>query len=139
MEILGETFLDNQGAQKNADIFFHAEKFIGIYFSANWASACQEFDPMLVDFYNKVNKTRKKIEIVYVTSDEDPNQFNSQLSSFPWVSIPFNDTRVMELKGMYAISAVPVLVIIRKDGTVVTTNGRNDIYAMEDEAIDHWI
>jgi len=40
MEILGETFLDNQGAQKNADIFFHAEKFIGIYFSANWASAC---------------------------------------------------------------------------------------------------
>jgi len=45
----------------------------------------------------------------------------------------------MELKGMYAISAVPVLVIIRKDGTVVTTNGRNDIYAMEDEAIDHWI
>ena len=44
----------------------------------------------------------------------------------------------MELKQMYAITAVPVLVIIRKDGMVVTTNGRNDIYELEDEAIDHW-
>ena len=45
----------------------------------------------------------------------------------------------MELKGMYAVTAVPVLVIIRKDGTVCTTNGRNDIYSMEEEAIDHWL
>ena len=44
----------------------------------------------------------------------------------------------MELKEMYNITAVPVLVILRKDGTVVTTNGRNDIYALEDKAIDHW-
>ena len=39
---------------------------------------------------------------------------------------------------MYAITAVPVLVIIRKDGTVITTNARNDIYSFEEEAIDHW-
>ena len=44
----------------------------------------------------------------------------------------------MELKSMYAITAVPILVIIRKDGTVVTTNARNDIYSMEEEAINHW-
>jgi len=45
----------------------------------------------------------------------------------------------MDLKQMYAITAIPVLVIIRKDGTVVTTNGRNDIYALDDEAINHWM
>lgn len=55
------------------------------------------------------------------------------------MSIPFGDQRVMELKSMYSITAVPVLVILRKDGTVVTTNARNDIYAMDEEAFDHWI
>jgi hypothetical protein len=45
----------------------------------------------------------------------------------------------MELKQMYAVTAIPVLVILRKDGTVVTTNGRNDIYALENDALDHWL
>ena len=138
IDILGENFLDRQGAPKYADIFFHVTKFVGIYFSANWASPCQEFDPMLVDFYEKVNAMTKQIEIIYVSSDEDPNQFNNQLQRFPFVSIPFNDPRLMELKAMYAITAVPVLVIIRKDGTVVTTNARNDIYAFDEDAIKHW-
>ena len=93
---------------------------------------------MLVEFYKAANKNNKKIEIIYVNSDEDPNQFNSQLSNFPWLAIPYNDSRVMELKSMYAITGVPVLVIIRKDGTVVTTNARADIYSMENDAIDHW-
>ena len=138
MDILGEEFIDNSGNRKYADTFFHVEKFIGIYFSASWAAPCQEFDPMLVDFYRKINIVNKKLEIVYVNSDEDPNQFNSQLGKFPWLAIPFNDSRVMELKAMYAVTAVPILVIIRKDGTVVTTNARNDIYAMGDKAINHW-
>jgi len=94
---------------------------------------------MLLDFYRNANKINKKIEIIYVNSDEDPGQFNSVISSVPWLAIPFNDSRVMELKQMYAITAIPVLVIIRKDGTVVTTNGRNDIYALENDALEHWI
>ena len=94
---------------------------------------------MLIDFYKKVNMINKKIEIIYVNSDEDPGQFNNAISQTPWLAIPFNDSRVMELKQFYAITAVPVLVIIRKDGTIVTTNGRNDIYAMEEDAIQHWL
>ena len=40
MDILGEEFIDSTGARKYADIFFHVEKFIGIYFSASWAAPC---------------------------------------------------------------------------------------------------
>ena len=73
-----------------------------------------------------------------MNSDEDHGSFNTLISSFPWLSVPYGDPRVMDLKSMYAVTAVPILVIIRKDGTVVTTNGRNDIYALEDDAINHW-
>ena len=72
IDILGEEFIDGAGVRKYADSFFHVEKFVGIYFGASWAAPCQEFDPMLVDFYRKVNVINKKIEIVYVNSDEDP-------------------------------------------------------------------
>ena len=139
IDIFGEEFIDGFGSKKYADVFLHVEKYIGIYFGASWAAPAQEFDPMLLDFYRNANKINKKIEIIYVNSDEDPGQFNSVISSVPWLAIPFNDSRVMELKQMYAITAIPVLVIIRKDGTVVTTNGRNDIYALENDALDHWI
>ena len=73
MDILGEEFIDSNGNRKYADTFFHVEKFIGIYFSASWAAPCQEFDPMLIDFYKRINMINKKLEIVYVNSDEDPN------------------------------------------------------------------
>ena len=138
IDILGESYLDRNGASKYSDVFFPVQRFVGIYFGACWAAPCQEFDPMLVEFYNKVNQVNKQIEIIYVSSDEDASQFNAMLSKFPFLSIPYNDARLMELKAMYAITAVPVLVIIRKDGTVVTTNGRNDIYQFEEDAIDHW-
>ena len=55
------------------------------------------------------------------------------------MAIPYGDSRVMEVKQFYAVTAVPVLVVLRKDGTLVTTNGRNDIYALEEEAIKHWL
>jgi hypothetical protein len=61
------------------------------------------------------------------------------IQGVPWLSIPFNDSRVMDLKAMYAITHIPILVIIRKNGTVVTTNGRNDIYQFEEDTINHWI
>lgn len=98
MDILGDEFIDNTGAKRYADVFFQVEKFIGLYFGASWAAPCQEFDPMLVDFYQKVNQITKKIEIIYVNSDEDPASFHALVSEIPWLAIPFNDSRVMELK-----------------------------------------
>ena len=98
IDILGEEFIDAHNVTVYADRFFHIEKFVGLYFGASWAAPCQEFDPMLIDFYKKLNAKNKKIEIIYVNSDEDPGQFNNAISETPWLAIPFNDSRVMELK-----------------------------------------
>ncbi len=98
MDILGEEFIDCNNQTRFADVFLHTEKFIGVYFGASWAAPCQEFDPILIDFYDKVNRISKKMEIVYVNSDEDVAQFYDSIASTPWLSIPFGDSRVMELK-----------------------------------------
>jgi hypothetical protein len=72
IDIFGEEFIDASGSKKYADIFLHVEKYIGIYFGASWAAPAQEFDPMLLDFYRHANRINKKLEVIYVNSDEDP-------------------------------------------------------------------
>jgi len=94
---------------------------------------------MLSDVYRKINAHGKRLEVVYAHSDENYQQFAGHVAQMPWLAIPFGDPRAMDLKAMYSITAVPVLVVLRKDGTVVTTNGRNDIYAMDDKAFSHWM
>ena len=139
LDIFGDEFIDSKGQRVFADHFLTVEKYVCLYFGCAWAAPAQEFDPMLLDFYEKVNKDRKVIEIIYVNSDEDHGQFNQIVSNVPWIAIPYKDTRVMELKTMYAITAVPQLIVIRKNGTILTVNGRDDIYAMDSEAINHWL
>ena len=136
---MGDAFVNSANAARYADEFLHVEHFICLYFGASWAAPCQEFEPMLIDFYHKVNKNHRRVEIVYVHSDEDNGQFNNAITQVPWLAVPYGDSRVMEIKQFYAVTAVPVLVVLRKDGTLVTTNGRNDLYALEEKAIDHWL
>lgn len=76
IDILGEYFIDSQGRKIPVNTFYHVDKFIGIYFSCSWAPPCIEFNPMLIDFYQKVNSQGKKIEIIYVNSDEDMYSYN---------------------------------------------------------------
>ena len=98
VEILGDYFINSLGQKVPSHALTHVEKYIGIYFSASWAAPCQEFNKMLIDFYKKVNLRNKRIEVVYVNSDEDMYSFNAYIKSMPWLSIPFGDERVMELK-----------------------------------------
>jgi len=44
-------------------------QILAYYFSASWCRHCKEFTPLLVDFYNEVNKESKKLEIIHLSYD----------------------------------------------------------------------
>ena len=137
-QLLGSSFL-YKNFTVGADCLYTSDRFVGVLFSCKWAPPCQDFAPILKEFYDEINKDRKQLEIVYVSSDETFQEFWEFFSSqMSWLAIPFGDERIMDLKGVFSITAVPVLVILRKDGTVVTTNARNDIYMLDTDAINHW-
>merc|ERR1712183_788552 len=46
-----------------------------IYFSAHWCPPCRGFTPVLSKFYDEVNKDGKKMEIIFVSCDQDEKQF----------------------------------------------------------------
>ena len=74
--------------------------------------------------YNQVNNKEKVIEVVYIHSDETKFDFWDTYKDKPWLSIPFEDENNMKLKALFSIASVPVLVIIKRNGYVVTYSGR---------------
>lgn len=67
-------------------------KVVGLYFSAHWCPPCRGFTPKLADFYQKFRSSNgNKLEIVFISSDKDENQFQKYFEEMPWHAIPFSD------------------------------------------------
>jgi nucleoredoxin len=96
------------------------------YFSAHWCPPCRNFTPILADMYNRgknfiyvindffiVNKEKKVIEIMFVSSDSSYDAFKSYTETMPWISVDYNETELInELKNKYNVQGIPYLVIV---------------------------
>merc|ERR1712070_1208316 len=70
----------------------------------------------------------KGLEVVFVSSDKDEAQFTDYFKEMPWLALDFADRqRKTQLSGMFGVRGIPALVIIDKDGSVITTNGRGAV------------
>lgn len=98
-----------------------------IYFSAHWCPPCKQFTPILADYYSKHSES-KGFDVVFVSGDEDEQQFQEYLSEMPWMAIPFGDDRIEELNTLLEVEGIPHLVILNKTtGQIINTNGRGGI------------
>ena len=111
---------------------------IGIYFSAHWCGPCRAFTPNFAKFYEKVNKEKKQIEIIYCPSDETINQFNEYYKTMPWLSIPFESDSKDAIADGLGISSIPTLIIFDKKGNVLDNDGRATIEKQGINAIKTW-
>lgn len=51
----------------------------------------------------------------------------------PWIGIPMNDSRVLDLKEFYNVTSIPTLILIDKKGEEVTSSCRNDLYNLTED------
>lgn len=91
--LIGEKVLTPKGkGQVDVESLVGEGKVIGLYFSAHWCPPCRGFTPKLADFYKKFRDANgEKLEIVFISSDRDENQFQRYFDEMPWHAIPFND------------------------------------------------
>ncbi|XVE56209.1 hypothetical protein DITRI_Ditri03aG0219400 [Diplodiscus trichospermus] len=125
------TFLDfltwNVGGElmtKRVKISDLEGKVIGIYFSANWYQPCRNFNQVLIDVYEQLKSNGSYFEIVFVSSDENLDAFNSYRESMPWLSIPFSDLQKKKaLNRKFEVEGIPCLIILQpednKDGVTL--------------------
>ena len=117
---------------------------VALYFSAHWCPPCGFFTPQLRDFYNAINKNEKRLEIVWVSSDEDEEEFEEYFEDMPWLAVPYeseeNEDLREEISEKFSITAIPQLFVLNKDGTIKkNVNAKNDVENVGTGAFETWL
>jgi len=116
-------------------------KVVGVYFSAHWCPPCRTFTPELTRIYKKLTEEQKKdFEIVFVSSDNDDAGFNEYYGDMPWLALPYVEReRKSTLSSKFKVSGIPTLVILDKNGSVITKDGRSQVDADPEGANFPWV
>merc|ERR1712182_85606 len=70
----------------------------------------------------------KGLEVVFVSCDKDEEQFTDYFKEMPWLALDFADRkRKAQLSSMFGVRGIPALVIVDKDGSVITKEGRGAV------------
>jgi len=111
---------------------------IGLYFSAHWCGPCRAFTPTLAKVYNEMKAANKNFEIVFVSSDRAQSAFDEYYRTMPWLALPFGDKRKNVLSSAFQVAGIPTLIVLRKDGTMISNTARADINNLGVRAFDKW-
>lgn len=100
-------------------------KTIGLYFGAHWSPPCRAFTSRLIEAYNELMASSgQDFEIILVSTDRDLKEFEFNISSMPWLAIPYQDKTRQDLCRIFDIKVIPAFVLIGPDGKAISTNGK---------------
>ena len=63
---------------------FEVKEFICLFFGAGWCPISRNFMKTLKNLYKILNKSEKTIEILFVSSDENEDNFEKYYCQMPW-------------------------------------------------------
>ena len=134
-----ENLITKDGTIEKSKVF--EAPLIGFYFSALWCPPCVGFNPVILDFYKKVNKEQKNFEIIMCSLDEDEDDFKQYLNKLPFPAIDYSDPKLEELSSAFEIETIPVLIIFDNNGNLIELNGRGALLnkASPEETIKIWL
>jgi nucleoredoxin len=104
------------------------DKILGLYFSAHWCPPCRNFTPVLANTYKNLQDQGKDFEVVFLSWDNDPNQYSQYAGSMPWARLPYKDPRVDQLAKAFGVQSIPTFITVNaRTGALINANARNDV------------
>jgi nucleoredoxin len=142
-EIIGTQVRSGANLVDTQSVLQSGAEFYGIYFGAHWAPPCRLFTPALAEFYNKVNNNcetdNRRVEMVFCSIDGNNDAFERNFKDMPFKAIPYTEEqRIQNLKQKFSINGIPTLVILDRQGEVVSYEGRTDIQNHQEGAVEVW-
>lgn len=123
--LLGPTLVGKNGPVPTSSV---NAKYILLYFSAHWCPPCRGFTPKLAMFYDTVNMPNHQVEVIYISRDKNPDQYNEYYSEMPWIALPFEDkARIAAIGNRYQIQQIPALILIDSQGNMKRNTCRMDV------------
>ncbi|TRY63398.1 hypothetical protein TCAL_01845 [Tigriopus californicus] len=137
-KISGKELIKADGSTSSVDQALADKEIVCFYFSAHWCPPCRQFTPILKDFYAEANDMG--VEIIFVSSDKSHDDMISYMkeSHGDWFALKHGDDSVKELKENFQISGIPSLIVLKKDGTLITKEGRNHVQGKGPNAVKEW-
>ncbi|KAM5172432.1 nucleoredoxin-like protein 1 [Mantella aurantiaca] len=148
---LGKVLLKNNRDQDELDtdkeVWERLEnRVLLLYFAESGSSRCQEFAPLLKDFFTKltdefyVNRS-SQLALVYVTRDRNEEEHESFIRDMPkrWLLVPFeNEEFRRDLEVQFSVSEVPVLVVLKPSGQVISPNAVDEVVRLGLPCFQNW-
>jgi len=126
-EILAGAKLLGQGGEELVAETALADKVYAFYFSAHWCPPCRGFTPQFAKWYTDDLKA-KGLEVVFVSSDRDEGAFKEYFGEQPWLALDYSDRKRKEqLSNLFGVQGIPSVVIIDKDVSTISKDGRGSI------------
>jgi nucleoredoxin len=135
--IFGSTLVNKKSSIQTSSL--NSVPLVLIFASASWCPPCRQFFPNLVSFYNTANHSSKRIEIIWLSLDRTPDDFNSIKKNIPWVAVPYETQQIERILGRYDIEIIPKLYLLNRDGSIAHTECRQDIITKGQEALNEWM
>ncbi|KAG8178833.1 hypothetical protein JTE90_016504, partial [Oedothorax gibbosus] len=138
--LTGASLVNKSKSTVSADEALKDAEVIAFYFSAHWCPPCRMFTPVLADFYEEAKDGKLPLEIIFVSSDRSEDALFSYMDEAhgDWLAVPFDSPIINQLKQAFSIQGIPTLIVVKKDGTIVTTNGRSDVERKGISAFKEW-
>uniref|UniRef100_A0A8D3A2F7 Nucleoredoxin n=1 Tax=Scophthalmus maximus TaxID=52904 RepID=A0A8D3A2F7_SCOMX len=128
VSLLGERLVNRDKAELDVQPLGAKLSLVGLFFGCSLNAPCKQFHGSLCDFYGRFKKAsehKDKLEIVFVSSDQDQKHWQDFLQEMPWPALPFKDRhKKMKLWNKYKVTSIPSLVFVdAATGKVVCRNG----------------
>lgn len=137
----GQTLVRKNKEEVSADEALKDAQIVLFYFSAHWCPPCRMFTPILADFYEEAMNEGLPLEVVFVSSDRSADALFDYMKEAhgDWFAIPHGHAAVGQVQSKYSIRGIPTLIVVKKDGTLVTENGRKDVESKGIQAAKEWL
>jgi hypothetical protein len=108
--------------------YFEGTKYVGLFFSAGYASPCKIMMKGLKNFYSDINLEKRQFELIQVPFDRTKQEWEEHFRTLCWPSLCFGDAKIKELAEKFEIKGIPQLIIVdTKSGFCISKTARKDI------------
>jgi nucleoredoxin len=113
-------------------------KVLAVYYSAHWCPPCRAFTPRLVEFYNGVKKQHPEFELVFMSSDESPEQMKKYLEedSMPWPAVAYDKRGNQQSLQQLSAQGIPYLVVLDENGKQILGKGPGEDWKSPMEVLE---
>ncbi|XP_072380831.1 nucleoredoxin-like protein 2 [Diabrotica undecimpunctata] len=128
MDILEDQMIKKpDGTVVEWHVYLKNVKIFIFFFSASCVKNAEELIRLLKELYAENLKKNIGMEIIYVSADTTLESYEEGIAEQgPWCAIPFENDISVELRYRYDVTSMPQLVVVKKDGTIISAKVNNN-------------